>query len=195
MSFIAIFLSTVLSVRNWSFISRLPSMHPLCFLSRVFIVQVNSKFLHLSLLLKFYTSVEEMWLKWFFLQSFSWIFLKEYSATICHSCRQAVISHQDFVRLNTNPFMKIAKIFNPITLNAILPWNFPVKYLPFLFCCVLINYDQSFLSFPRSFLKSFSHCPCSLCPFPMLQISPQNLLLSSVSGTSSGLTPISLIST
>lgn len=77
--------------------------------------------------------------------------------------------------------MKIAKIFSPKTLNAILPWNFPVKYLPFLFCCVLINYDQSFLSFPRSFLKSFSIdllgyalSQCSKC-HPKIFYFPQHL--------------------
>ena len=45
------------------------------------------------------------------------------------------------------------------------------------------------LSFPSSFLISFSHCAAQLCPFPTLQRSPQDLLLSSAFGISLGFTP------
>ena len=44
------------------------------------------------------------------------------------------------------------------------------------------------LPFPNSFLISFSRSASRLCPFPTLQISPQNFLLSSAFGTSLGLT-------
>ena len=42
--------------------------------------------------------------------------------------------------------MKIAKVLNPITLNAILPWSFPLRHLPVLFRYLLNTYDHSFLT-------------------------------------------------
>ena len=48
------------------------------------------------------------------------------------------------------------------------------------------------LSFPTSFLRSFSHSVSRLCPFPTLQISPRNLSLSSAFGTSFGIYPTSI---
>ena len=47
--------------------------------------------------------------------------------------------------VSSNLFMKIAKVLNVITLNAILSSSFPVRHLPGLFCYLLNTYDQSFL--------------------------------------------------
>ena len=77
--------------------------------------------------------------------TFSWILLTEYSTTMCHPCRQAIISHQDLLHLNSKPFMKIVKVLNPIILNVILPFSFPVRHLPALFCYLLNPCIHSFL--------------------------------------------------
>ena len=64
---------------------------------------------------------------------------------MCHPCRYAIISHQELVHLNSNPFMKLTKVLNPITLNATLPWNFPVTHFPALFCFLLNIYGHTFV--------------------------------------------------
>ena len=101
-----------------------------------------------------------------------------------------MISHQVLAYLNSNPFMKIAKVLNPITLNTIHPWSFPVRHLLALFRYLLNTYDHAFLTMffiSLLILNIFSHSASRLCPFPMLQRSPQSLLLSSAFGTSLGL--------
>ena len=64
---------------------------------------------------------------------------------MCHSCRYAIISHQDFVRLNSNPFMKIIRVLNPITWKAIFPCSIPARHLHALFCYLVSTFDHSFL--------------------------------------------------
>ena len=79
--------------------------------------------------------------------------------------------------------MKITKVLNPITLNAILHWSLPVRHLPALFRYFLRTYDHSFLKvfiFSQHILKIFQLFSFST----VLQISPQTLLLSSAFGTS-----------
>ena len=61
------------------------------------------------------------------------------------SMQVGIMSHQERFRLNSNPFMKIAKFLNPITLNAILPGGFLVRLLPTLLCYLLNTYERSFL--------------------------------------------------
>ena len=81
----------------------------------------------------------------FYCITFYWILLTEYSTIMCHPCSQAIISHQDLVCLNSNLFMNVAKVFYLRTSNVILPWSFPVKPLPVLFCYLLNTYDHSIL--------------------------------------------------
>ena len=57
-----------------------------------------------------------------------------------------MISHQDLVYLDSNPFMKNAKVLNSITLNGTLHWNFPVRDLTALFCYLFNSYVHSFLT-------------------------------------------------
>ena len=112
------------------------------------LAQDNHTSLQLSLLFKASTSHQWKTCDWmiiFYCITFSWILLTEYSMTMFHSCRQAIISHQDLVCLNRDPFMKIAKFLNPVTLNTILPWRFPVRHHPALFRYLLNTYDHSFL--------------------------------------------------
>ena len=63
---------------------------------------------------------------------------------MCHPCGYAIISQQDLVCLNSNLFMKIAKVLDSIILNAIFPSSTPVRHLPALFCYLLNTYDHSF---------------------------------------------------
>ena len=111
--------------------------------------------------------------------------------TMCHSYKQAIMYHQDLVRLNSSPFMNIAKVPNPIILNAIPLWYFPVRHLPALLHYILNFYGHFFLKvfIISHLILDISQPFCfRLCSFPTLQISPQNLLLSSAFGTSLGLT-------
>ena len=65
--------------------------------------------------------------------------------------------------------MKIAKVLNPITLNAILPWSFPVRYLSALLFYLLETYDHSFLKvfiISQLILKIFQLLCFSVIPFP-----------------------------
>ena len=68
--------------------------------------------------------------------------------------------------------MKIARVLDPITLNAILPWSFPVRHLPALFRYLLKFYNHSFLKvFIISHSASHSaHSASRLCPFPTFHI-------------------------
>ena len=52
------------------------------------------------------------------------------------------LPHQDLIHLNSNPPMKIAKVLNPVTLNTILPWSFPVGHPSTLFHYLLSSYHS-----------------------------------------------------
>ena len=105
-------------------------------------------------------------------------------------CRTAAIFHQDLLRLNSNLFMKIGKVLNSITLNAILPWSFPVRQLPALFCYLLNTYDHSFLKvfIISQLILTFQPFCFLFMPFPDAPNITQNLSLSSAFGTSFGFT-------
>ena len=65
--------------------------------------------------------------------------------------------------------MKIAKVLNPITLNATLLWGFPVRHLPALLRYLLKNYDHSFLKvlIISQLILNISQSFCfSVMPFP-----------------------------
>ena len=65
--------------------------------------------------------------------------------------------------------MKIAKVLNPITLNAILPWSIPVRYLSALLLYLLETYDHSFFKvfiISQLILKIFQLLCFSVIPFP-----------------------------
>ena len=78
-------------------------------------------------------------------------------------------SHQCLAYLNSNPFMKIAKVLNPITSNTIHPWSFPVRHLPALFRYLLNIYDHAFLTMffiSLLILNIFQPFCFSVMPFP-----------------------------
>ena len=65
--------------------------------------------------------------------------------------------------------MKIAKVLNPITLNTILSWSFPVRHLPALFRYLLVTYDRSFLTvfiISQLIFNIFLPFCFSVMPFP-----------------------------
>ena len=94
--------------------------------------------------------------------------------------------------ISSNLFAKIAKVLNPIILNPSFPGAFQLGIFQrcfVTFSTLMTTLSWRCLSFPSSFLRSFSHSAFRLCPFTTLQYHPQNLLLSSAFGTSFGLTP------
>ena len=101
-----------------------------------------------------------------------------HTAKTIHHHHQAIISHEDLVRLNSSPFMKTAKVFNSITLNTIFPWNFPVRHLPALFRYFLNSYHHSFLKvfvISKLILKISQSFCLSFMPFPRLEnITPKS---------------------
>ena len=63
----------------------------------------------------------------------------------------------------------IPKVLNPITLNAILPWSFPVRRHYALFRYLLSTYDYSFLTLfiiYQLILNTFQPFCFSVMPFP-----------------------------
>ena len=64
---------------------------------------------------------------------------------MCHACRLPTISHLDLLCLDSSLFTKIAEVLDPITLNTIIPWSFPVIHYLTLFCFLFNTFDYSFL--------------------------------------------------
>ena len=146
--------------------STAPSSASFLFLWQECLAQDNHTSLQLSLLFKASTSHQWETFDWmiiFYCITFSWILLTEYSMTMFHSCRQAIISLQGLVCLNSDPFMKIAKFLNPVTLNTILPWRFPVRHHPALLRYLLNTFLKVFIIF-QLILNTFSVMPFSDAP-------------------------------
>ena len=65
--------------------------------------------------------------------------------------------------------MNVAKVLNPINLNAIHPWDIPVIHLPALLRYLLNTYDHSLLKvfiISRLILNIFQPFCFSVMPFP-----------------------------